>query len=84
MWRATKRLLKEQSIIPTIKMNNTSFASDSDKCKVFTERLSNVFKTNNTDISSDNFINKINREIAENFPPYPDEIAPVDPKEIKL
>lgn len=43
LWRATKQLLQQPQSIPTLKVNNTYFNTDKEKCILFSEHLATVY-----------------------------------------
>lgn len=43
MWKATKRLLRQPTIIPPLQVNNERICSDTEKCQTFASHLENTF-----------------------------------------
>lgn len=82
LWRATKRILNQQHIIPTIKYDNNMYVTDLEKSEIFANYLGNTFTTPKVslDISHSK---QIKKDISTFLSSSVDGMVPVSPNEIK-
>lgn len=82
VWKATKRILKQPTIIPPLQINNEKIHSEKEKCQAFADHLESTFSLNEND---DDFTIRTNEIVNNNIPAdtTATDIVFTNPTEIK-
>lgn len=67
MWKATKRILRQQETMPTLKDDQQTYTSDTEKCELFSNHLRRVFN-HSSDHVVPSFTQNIENYVETNMP----------------